>query len=75
MNSGLCESISLGVPPTLSNQPSASAPVGETMLLIANPELLIADEPTSALDVTVQLQVLAILDAKGAQATGVKPVA
>jgi peptide/nickel transport system ATP-binding protein len=26
------------------------------------PELLIADEPTSALDVTVQLQVLAILD-------------
>jgi peptide/nickel transport system ATP-binding protein len=33
------------------------------MMLIANPELLIADEPTSALDVTVQLQVLAILDA------------
>ena len=32
------------------------------MMLIANPELLIADEPTSALDVTVQLQVLAILD-------------
>ena len=28
----------------------------------AGPELLIADEPTSALDVTVQLQVLAILD-------------
>ncbi|RVN97771.1 ABC transporter ATP-binding protein, partial [Sinorhizobium meliloti] len=26
------------------------------------PELLIADEPTSALDVTVQLEVLAILD-------------
>jgi peptide/nickel transport system ATP-binding protein len=33
------------------------------MMLIANPALLIADEPTSALDVTVQLQVLAILDA------------
>ena len=37
------------------------------MMLIANPELLIADEPTSALDVTVQLQVLAILDALVAQ--------
>ena len=33
------------------------------MMLIANPDLLIADEPTSALDVTVQLQVLALLDA------------
>ena len=32
------------------------------MMLAAEPELLIADEPTSALDVTVQLQVLAILD-------------
>ena len=32
------------------------------MMLIARPELLIADEPTSALDVTVQLEVLAILD-------------
>jgi peptide/nickel transport system ATP-binding protein len=32
------------------------------MMLIANPELMIADEPTSALDVTVQLDVLAILD-------------
>jgi peptide/nickel transport system ATP-binding protein len=32
------------------------------MMLITEPELLIADEPTSALDVTVQLQVLAILD-------------
>jgi peptide/nickel transport system ATP-binding protein len=32
------------------------------MMLIAGPELLIADEPTSALDVTVQLQVLGILD-------------
>lgn len=32
------------------------------MMLIANPDVLIADEPTSALDVTVQLQVLAILD-------------
>ena len=32
------------------------------MMLIANPDLLIADEPTSALDVTVQQQVLAIMD-------------
>jgi peptide/nickel transport system ATP-binding protein len=32
------------------------------MMLIANPDLLIADEPTSALDVTVQHQVLAIMD-------------
>jgi len=32
------------------------------MMLVADPELLIADEPTSALDVTVQLEVLAILD-------------
>lgn len=32
------------------------------MMLIAEPELLIADEPTSALDVTVQLEVLSILD-------------
>ncbi|PYE89536.1 ABC transporter ATP-binding protein [Phyllobacterium leguminum] len=32
------------------------------MMLISGPELLIADEPTSALDVTVQLEVLAILD-------------
>jgi peptide/nickel transport system ATP-binding protein len=32
------------------------------MMLIPEPALLIADEPTSALDVTVQLQVLAILD-------------
>ncbi|MRG54279.1 ATP-binding cassette domain-containing protein [Phyllobacterium sp. SYP-B3895] len=32
------------------------------MMLITGPELLIADEPTSALDVTVQLDVLGILD-------------
>ncbi len=32
------------------------------MMLICGPELLIADEPTSALDVTVQLEVLGILD-------------
>jgi peptide/nickel transport system ATP-binding protein len=32
------------------------------MMLIGDPDLLIADEPTSALDVTVQMQVLAILD-------------
>lgn len=32
------------------------------MMLITSPDLLIADEPTSALDVTVQLQLLAIMD-------------
>jgi peptide/nickel transport system ATP-binding protein len=33
------------------------------MMLIPEPDLLIADEPTSALDVTVQAEVLRILDA------------
>ncbi|MFV0493098.1 MAG: ABC transporter ATP-binding protein [Pseudorhodobacter sp.] len=33
------------------------------MMLIPNPDLLIADEPTSALDVTVQAEVMSILDA------------
>ena len=37
------------------------------MMLAAGPKLLIADEPTSALDVTVQLQVLAVLDRLVAQ--------
>jgi peptide/nickel transport system ATP-binding protein len=32
------------------------------MMLVLEPTILIADEPTSALDVTVQMQVLAILD-------------
>ncbi|MEZ5934956.1 MAG: ABC transporter ATP-binding protein [Alphaproteobacteria bacterium] len=32
------------------------------MMLIPGPDLLIADEPTSALDVTVQMQILAIID-------------
>ena len=32
------------------------------MMLVSDPDLLIADEPTSALDVTVQTQVLAILE-------------
>lgn len=32
------------------------------MMLVCGPELLIADEPTSALDVTVQVEVLDILD-------------
>ena len=32
------------------------------MMLVCGPELLIADEPTSALDVTVQLEVLDVLD-------------
>jgi len=32
------------------------------MMLVGDPDILIADEPTSALDVTVQMQVLAIMD-------------
>lgn len=32
------------------------------MMLIAEPEVLIADEPTSALDVTVRLEILALLN-------------
>ncbi|MDX1424535.1 MAG: ABC transporter ATP-binding protein, partial [Kiloniellales bacterium] len=32
------------------------------MMMIPEPQIIIADEPTSALDVTVQLQVLAVLD-------------
>jgi peptide/nickel transport system ATP-binding protein len=32
------------------------------MMLIPEPEVLIADEPTSALDVTVQAQLLALID-------------
>ena len=32
------------------------------MMLVTDPDLLIADEPTSALDVTVQMEVLRILD-------------
>ncbi|QPM92278.1 ABC transporter ATP-binding protein [Pseudooceanicola algae] len=32
------------------------------MMLVAEPDLLIADEPTSALDVTIQIEVLRILD-------------
>jgi peptide/nickel transport system ATP-binding protein len=32
------------------------------MMLVPDPQMIIADEPTSALDVTVRLQVLAILD-------------
>jgi len=32
------------------------------MVLVADPDLIIADEPTSALDVTVSMQLLAILD-------------
>ena len=32
------------------------------MMLVSDPDLLIADEPTSALDVTIQIEVLRILD-------------
>ena len=32
------------------------------MMLIPDPEVIIADEPTSALDVTIQLQVLSLID-------------
>src|SRR5207302_2630883 len=32
------------------------------MMLVTGPDLLIADEPCSSLDVTVQMQVLAIID-------------
>ena len=39
-----------------------SSPRMIAMMLIPDPNLIIADEPTSALDVTVRMQVLRILD-------------
>ena len=40
------------------------------MMLITDPELIIADEPTSALDVSVRLQVLGLLDDRSVARAG-----
>ena len=37
--------------------------------LSCNPRLLIADEPTTALDVTIQAQILDLLDQRSASST------
>ena len=42
------------------------------LAMLCNPELLLADEPTTALDVTVQAQVLELMDElKGERGTGI----
>ena len=65
---GMMEKVRIRNPRAVSNlyPHQVSGGMGQrimiAMMLIPEPQLIIADEPTSALDVTVQLQVLALLD-------------